>query len=116
MWDGLLGFDLLWPVLSNHTQTNWTQVWNNTRFLHGAVGPYAYMIGYPALIGLLGSFYTISLYWYTRDITPPAVVITLFVGIFVLNVPAPFAIIAGLIVTIALAMAYWTIYRGGARQ
>lgn len=79
------------------------------------VGPFFEQLGRVIVVMILGGFYSASLYWYTHSIYPPAVILSLFVGLLVLGAPAPMATVAGLLVTIALALAYMSIYRSRGR-
>lgn len=96
-------------------ETDWTQCWYDRSagpgWLYCFNGPYFEQIGRAVVVMLLGGFYTTSLYWYTRSLYPPAVILTLFGGLLVFGAPAPVAAIGGLIVTVALALAYLSIYR-----
>lgn len=95
--------------------TDWTQCWYDGDWLHCIEGPFFAQLGRTVAIMLLGGFYTVSLYWYTSSLYPPTVVITMFAGLLVFGAPAPVAVIAGLLVTVALALAYMSIYRSRGR-
>lgn len=98
------------PNASN--DTDWVAVWNNSNFYQGVFGPYFQQIGEPMVTALLGTFYVVSLWWYTESLFPPAVVLVLFVGVLLFSVPPVFAAVGTLVVTIALAMAYSSVFGG----
>lgn len=67
-------------------------------------------VGLMLFIAIMGTFYFVSLWWYTGSIFPPAIVLTLYGGTIIMGAPPPLAIAGGLVVTIALAFAYYVIF------
>jgi hypothetical protein len=79
-------------------------------WFHAIVRPYTDLLGTPAVVMILGGFYVISLMWYTEDIRPPAVILILYGGVFIFGAPASVAMIFGAVSTVAIAIAYMSIY------
>lgn len=91
--------------------TDYIDLWAESKnWFDAIIGPYVDLLGKPAIIMILGGFYFLALGWYTEDIRPPAVVILLYGGVFVFGAPAPVAMIFGAIATVAIALAYMSIY------
>lgn len=91
--------------------TDYIDLWAESKdWFHAIVKPFTDLIGEPAVLMLLAGFYFIALFWYTEDIRPPALVIVLYAGVFVFGAPAPVAMIFGAIATVAIALAYMSIY------
>lgn len=67
-------------------------------------------VGRQTLVTTLGTFYFLSLWWFTGSIFPPAIVLTLYGGSIIMGAPAPIAITGGMIVTIAMTLAYYAIF------
>lgn len=92
--------------------TDWAQCWyDRNDWLYCITGPYFELMGRAVVVMLLGGFYSVSLYWYTESIYPPATVLVMFGGLLIFGAPAPVAAIGSLLVTVALALAYLSIYR-----
>jgi hypothetical protein len=95
--------------------TNYTSCWSSGPSIDCVTSPFFDLLGSMVVTTILGSFYSLSLWWSTGSMYPVAVILTLFVGLFIFGAPAPVAVIGGLVVTITLAMAYHTIFTGRIR-
>lgn len=92
-------------------ETDWTEVLMNEEWWDAIFGPLIQQLGGPILVGGSALFYCIALFWYTGSIFPPAVLLTMYAGLLVFGAPAPIAAAAGLVVTLAVALAYYSIAR-----
>lgn len=91
--------------------TDYIELWGESHeWFDAIVTPFTELVGEPAMVMILGGFYFLSLGWYTEDIRPPAVVMLLYGGVFIFGAPAPVAMIFGAAATIAIALAYMSIY------
>lgn len=91
--------------------TDYVELWGEEReWFDALVMPYVDLLGEGGVILIVGVFYFISLTWYTEDIRPAAVLIILYAGVWVFGAPAQVALIFGLVATLAVALAYMSIY------
>lgn len=89
--------------------TNWIDLWEAGRWLEASIGPYIALLGRATLMLLVGAPFTLALWIQTEDFGPPAVILTLFMGLLISGAP-PGATIAGyVIVLIATTLAYRSI-------
>ncbi len=101
-------------VLSGHRGTDWLRDCHMTGdWAWCVLGPVFLNIGEALATTILVSFYMVSLYWWTESIYPPAVVLTLFPATLIANVEGPVAVFLGLLVTVALGLAYYAIFDRG---
>jgi hypothetical protein len=89
---------------------DWSEIMMEGDWWRVISGPYFELVGRALTIGIPSAFYMLALLWRTESLAPPAVLIILFGGIFVFQVPPLFAVTAGAVATIALAYAYMAVF------
>lgn len=109
--DALAGVVALLDVVAQVTgDPDWSEIFKQGDWWRVISGPYFELVGEALAIGIPSAFYMLALLWRTESLAPPAVLIILFGGIFVFQVPPLFAVPAGAIATLALAYAYMAIF------
>lgn len=77
---------------------------NNESWLNCSLQPFLDLLGEPVVVMLLGVPLAIALWWQTREIAVPGVILALFAGTLIAGAPPEVAIIGYMLVTAALVI------------
>lgn len=95
------------------TDPDWLEYWKNMNWFRGMFEPLLWRLGRTGAGLLIGLPITMALWQQSESITPPAIMLTLFMGLLLAGAP-PGATIGGyLLIVVAAALAYRSI--AGAR-
>lgn len=94
-------------------QTDWLTLWENGNWFEATFGPLSQQLTRPAVVLLLGGPFTLALWMQTEQITVPAVILALFMGLFLTGAPAGATIVGYLIVVAGTLVAYRSIFGDG---
>jgi len=83
----------------------------NEEFLDFITAPFISTMGLSAFALLTGGPLILGLWAYTEDFRAPAIVLALFSGVIITAAPGPAALIGAGIVMIALAIAFYAVYK-----
>lgn len=95
------------------SEPDWLQFWKDGDWFSGVFEPFLYRFGRAGAGLLIGVPITMALWQQSEDIAIPAIMLTLFMGLLLGGAP-PGATIAGyLVVVVAAALAYRSIFGSG---
>lgn len=103
--------DLLVSILLD---TDWLQFWENGNWFDGMFEPFVALLTRQGIVLLIGTPFTLGLWMQTGNLAVPGVFLVLFAGLIIGGAPPAATFIGYLIVVVAAALAYRSVF-GGSR-
>lgn len=108
---GLELADVLWLPLQT-ADPDWLQPFKDGNFFKGMVQPLVERLSRAGILLVVGVPYTFALWQQTESVVPPAIVLTLFMGLFLSGAPPGARFVGYLAVVVATTVAYYSIFSG----
>lgn len=100
---------MLGTILQSADPDWFEEYWQTGDWLGAALEPFIWLLGRPTFILLLTVPPTVGLWIQAESIIPPAIIITLFMGLILAGAPAGATIVMYIVVIIATLIAYRSI-------
>ncbi|WP_251342434.1 hypothetical protein [Haloplanus halophilus] len=94
------------------TDPDWFQYWKDMQWFKAVFEPLIWRFGRAGIGLLIGAPFTMALWQQAESVVPPAVMLTLFMGLLLGGAPAGATIGGYLIIVVATAVAYRSIFGG----
>jgi len=99
--------------LLQSTPPNFWDLWESKEMFRAMLEPILWRVGPEGLALLLGVPFTFALWQQSESIAPPAILLSLFMGLLLAAAPAGATLAGYVLIVVAVALAYRSIFGGG---
>lgn len=103
----------LFDTLLQASDPDWLEIWKSGDWFRAVTQPFIWRLTRPGATLLIAAPFTMALWQQTESVVPPAIMISLFMGLLLAGAPAGATLAGYLLLVVGVTVAYRSIFTGG---